>query len=265
MDVNKHIFNQNNLYAWCIVPFDKLNRTPSERIKMLKELGFNSYGYDWRNEHIPTMEEEFLLAKENNISIKCVWMWIDGNYDNINNLSDWNEELLHKIKNVDLRTSIWLGFHPNFFNNLSEDDAVNKGTAMIEFLNRKADSIGCEIALYNHGDWFGEPENQIKIIEKLKTNKVGMVYNLHHGHEQIDRFPQLLKIMMPYLIAVNINGMNPDGPKILPIGSGSKDKEMLNELINSGYKGPVGILGHIEDEDVKIVLQRNLDGLKEFQ
>jgi hypothetical protein len=31
---------------------------------------------------------------------------------------------------------------------------------------------------------------------------------------------------------------------------------------DSGYKGPIGILGHVTNEDVEIVLKRNLAGLR---
>ncbi len=44
------------------------------------------------------------------------------------------------------------------------------------------------MGLYNHGGWFGEPENQIAIIEHLKMSNVGIVYNLHHGHDHVERF-----------------------------------------------------------------------------
>ena len=37
--------------------------------------------------------------------------------------------------------------------------------------------------------------------------------------------------------------------------------EMIRQLINAGYKGPWGILGHIKTEDVQKVLNRNIDGL----
>jgi len=46
------------------------------------------------------------------------------------------------------------------------------------------------------------------------------VYNFHHGHHQIDKFPALLEMMKPYLWTVNLNGMKRDGPKILDIGAG---------------------------------------------
>ena len=57
-----------NLFAWCIVPYDSKNRTPEERIAMLKELGFNSYAYDWRIKNLDEMEHEWKLAEENNIN-----------------------------------------------------------------------------------------------------------------------------------------------------------------------------------------------------
>ncbi len=47
--------NMDNYFAWCIVPFDNQNRTPEQRIEMLKNLGFKSYAYDWRAEHLPEM------------------------------------------------------------------------------------------------------------------------------------------------------------------------------------------------------------------
>ena len=52
----------------------------------------------------------------------------------------------------------------------------------------KAEEIGCTMALYNHGDWFGEPENQVRIIEAMDNDQVKIVYNFHHGHHQVEQF-----------------------------------------------------------------------------
>jgi hypothetical protein len=68
--------------------------------------------------------------------------------------------------------------------------------------------------------------------------------------------------MKPYLSSVNLNGMKKDGPKILTIGHGDYEKTMIELLINNGFAGPWGILGHIAEKDVKTVLKQNLDGLK---
>jgi sugar phosphate isomerase/epimerase len=70
--------------------------------------------------------------------------------------------------------------------------------------------------------------------------------------------------MLPVLLAVNLNGMIPDGEKrgkkILPLGEGELDLKLLRTLADSGYHGPIGILGHTAD-DAEDRLRDNLDGL----
>jgi hypothetical protein len=66
--------------------------------------------------------------------------------------------------------------------------------------------------------------------------------------------------MMPYLWYVNINGMRREGPKIIPVGQGVLEEKMIRQLIKKGYKGPFGILGHVETADVSHILQNNLYG-----
>ena len=70
-----------------------------------------------------------------------------------------------------------------------------------------------------------------------------------------------------HLLAININGMQSDreriGKKILPIATGDRDLEVLNEIAKSGYEGPIGILNHT-DEDARTRLQVNLVGLEKL-
>src|SRR4029078_10132077 len=77
-------------------------------------------------------------------------------------------------------------------------------------------------------------------------------------------FPALLKQMMPHLLALNLNGMVADGEKrgqkILPRGQGDLDLKLLKVIAESGYTGPIGILGHTND-DAEERLRDNLDGL----
>ncbi|NJN49898.1 MAG: hypothetical protein HC798_00340 [Polaribacter sp.] len=60
----KNLLDIKNIYAWCIVPFDSENRSPNERISMLKELGIKRYAYDWRKKDLETMASELTLAKK---------------------------------------------------------------------------------------------------------------------------------------------------------------------------------------------------------
>ncbi len=126
----------------------------------------------------------------------------------------------------------------------------------------RIEEMGCTMALYNHGGWFGEPENLVKIIEAIGSEKVRIVYNFHHGHEQLDRFGALLELMLPYLSTININGMKVEGPKIITLGQGDRELEMLRAIVSSGYDGPIGILGHTEGQDIQVVLEGNLEGLE---
>jgi sugar phosphate isomerase/epimerase len=50
------------------------------------------------------------------------------------------------------------------------------------------------------------------------------------------------------------------GQKILPLGEGELDVSLMKMIAESGYDGPIGIIGHTQD-DVEQRLQDNLDGL----
>jgi sugar phosphate isomerase/epimerase len=118
--------------------------------------------------------------------------------------------------------------------------------------------------LYNHGGWGGQPINMIETLKKTRSGNIGIVYNFHHAHEDLDLMPDAFDLMLPYLYCVNLNGMNKEGPKILTLGEGREDLKIIKMISKSGYEGPIGIIGHIEDEDVEIVLRRNLEGLKKL-
>lgn len=262
---NSTMLGSDSLYAWCIVPFDSLKRTPEQRISMLKRLSIKKYAYDWRQEHLETTAEEIELAREADIEINALWLWIDDNWDKVGKLNDANERLFKIIEEVNYHGEIWVSFNANYFDNLTDKHALTKGTEMIDFLSKKTEALGCKLALYNHGAWFGEPANQIKIIEVLPGADLGIIYNFHHAHPQIEAFPEMVSTMMPHLWHVNLNGLRQNGPKILTLGEGDYEKEFIELLIKGGYKGDFGILGHVENADVEQVLKANLNGLKKLQ
>lgn len=249
------IYAQDNLVAWCIVPFDAKKRTPAERVEMLQKLGFKKYAYDWRAEHLPSFEEEVDLLKKAKIELTAVWFPA--------NLGDDAKHLLAVLKKHEVKTQLWVTMGEP-----KEKDQAAKVAEAVKVLKPVAEEAakhGCTVALYNHGGWFGEPENQIAIIESLKLKNVGIVYNLHHGHDHLDRFPELLKLMKPHLLALNLNGSvkggNKTGKKIMPLGAGELDVKLLSAVRDIGYTGPIGILGHTQD-DAADRLADNLDGLK---
>jgi glucose dehydrogenase len=257
---NLALFARTNLAAWCIVPFDAKKRGPEERAAMLERLGFQQFVYDYRAEHIPTFDAELEALQRHHLHLLGWWF--------PTTLNDEARLVLDVLKRHDLRAQLWVmgGGEPT--HNIDEQEArVSAEVERIKAIAEAAKAQGCTIGLYNHGGWFGEPENQIAIIERLKqagVTNVGIVYNLHHGHGHLTRFPQLLDQMKPYLLALNLNGMFADGEKtgrqIVPIGQGALDLELLRTIANSGWHGPIGILNH-SDEDAELRLQDNLDGL----
>ena len=260
IDTNPLLFDKNNLVAWCIVPFDSKKRNPEERAKMLSDLGIKSLAWDWREEHVSTLEEEINALKKYDIELKSVWFWVDGNNGMI--LNNSTKRILETLEKTGTQTELWVSFPASFFENMTDDEKVQKGINTIKYLQSRVSKIGCKIALYNHGDWFGEPVNQIMIIEGLEDKDVGLVYNFHHAHDQLDGYEELIQIMKPYLWTVNLNGMKKNGPKIIDIGKGDEEMHMMQTLKSLDFHGSIGILGHTEGEDIEVVLKRNLEGLK---
>ncbi len=259
------LFAPGNLVAWCIVPFDNLHRTPDERIAMLQRLGFTQYAWDWRQVHLKDLPEEIRLSRAGGVRMRAVWLWIEGGTDEVGRLGAGNRTVLDAVNQAKLSVEFWVGFHPNFFAKQPDDAAkVRRGAEMMAYLREQAAVSHSTVALYNHGDWVGEPDNEIKIIQAAGEPAIGMVFNFHHAHTMLEAYPQLLTRMLPYLKAVNLNGMRPEGPKILPIGQGTREREMIALLQKSGYSGPIGILGHVEDADIEGVLRANLDGLRKL-
>ncbi|MFZ5495536.1 MAG: sugar phosphate isomerase/epimerase family protein [Verrucomicrobiota bacterium] len=258
------LLSPSNLLAWCIVPFDKNQRGPAERVAMLKRLGFTQYAWDWRKNHLQDLPAEIRLSREAGIRIRAVWLWIEGGSDQVGRLSEGNRAVMDAVREAGLPVEYWVGFHPNFFAQLDEPARIQHAADMMTYLRAQAARSGSTVAFYNHGDWIGEPDNQIKVIKAMGGPDVGLVFNFHHAHGMIDDFPALVGRMRPYLRAVNLNGMEPHGPKILPVGQGTRERGMLRSLLDSGYTGPVGLLGHVDNEDVESVLRRNLAGVRQL-
>jgi putative heme-binding domain-containing protein len=250
------LYARENLLAWCIVPFDDKKRGPQERAAMLATLGFRRYAYDWRAEHLPTFDDEIKALAAHKIELTAVWFPAA--------LNDDARQILNALKQHGIRTQLWVTMGDPAPGTSDHAAKLQASVVALRPVVDAAGKQGCSVGLYNHGGWFGQPENQIAIIEQLKAANVGIVYNLHHGHEHLDRFGDLLKRMRPHLYAVNLNGMVRDGDqrgqKILQLGQGELDLEILRTVVNSGYDGPIGILGHTDD-DAEARLLDNLDGL----
>lgn len=248
------VFAKDNLVAWCIVPFDAAKRTPEQRAAMLVELGIKRCAYDWRAEHVPTFEREIIAYKEQGIEFFAFW--------------SIHEEALRLFEKHDLHPQIWY-MMPQPISGISQADKIAHTVAKMLPVVERTKQAGCQLGLYNHGGWAGAPQNMMAICEQFKLlghDHVGIVYNFHHAHDQIADWPTTFTQLKPYLLCLNINGMNDNAnPKIVGIGKGRHERDMIKVVFESDYDGPIGILDHRNELDAKESLLENLKGIEDVR
>jgi sugar phosphate isomerase/epimerase len=251
------IFARGNLVAWCIVPYDGQHRNPQQRAEMLERIGLRKFAYDWRAQHLPGFDSELDELQKHKIELVGVWF-----PDALNNDARFMLDCLAKHH---VHTQLWVASWGS--DGLAQQARVDEVADRMRPIAKAAGQIGCTLGLYNHGGWFGEPENQLAIVDRLNHDgitNVGIVYNLHHGYGDLDRFPQLFPKMLPHLLAVNLNGMSKIPPGIgepvVPVGQGALDLALLKIIRDSGYAGPIGIINE-SNEDAEARLLDNIAGL----
>lgn len=254
-------FNRQNLVAWCIVPFDVKNRGPIERAQMLNGLGISKLAYDWRDHHIPTFDQELDAMNEHNITLQAFWMMAGADPSNEYGVN----EVFKFLEKRKVETQIWCMFMPPAgFDKLNQQEKVDIAAKSISYVAKRAAAIGCQVGLYNHEGWFGEPENQLEIINQLNMINLGIVYNFNHAQDQIDRFPLFYPKILPHLIALNLAGLKKGDRRIYPVGVGDSEQEMIRIIRNSKYSGPIGIINEDTHPDAEVGLKMNMDGLKKI-
>lgn len=258
----KSIYARDNLVAWCIVPFDTKNRGPVERAEMLNQLGITKLAYDWREKHIPTFDEEFEACRKHHIKFEAFWLYSGPNPEGDKGL----QAVFEVLKRQKAKMQIWCMIGGiKGLDAMSEEEKIKAVARPVEYIADRAAELGCTVGLYNHGGWFGEPENQLKIIEYLKKPNLGIVYNFHHAEEHIERFPVFFPKMLPHLMALNLAGLKKGNPvKVVPIGQGDAEAGMMRIVQQSKYRGPIGIINEDTAPDAEVGLRLNMDGLQKI-
>ena len=253
-------WQRDNVQAWCIVPYDAKKRSPEQRAEMLQRIGLKAYAYDYRPEHIPTFDREIAAMKQRGIEISAWWF---------PQRMDPNAQLiLQTFKRHGVTPALWVSGGGAPAKNAEEQAArVASEAARIRSIAEAARAAGCRVALYNHGGWFGDPENQLAVLAALRSDgfgDIGLVYNFHHAHEHVRMFATLWPRISRHVVAVNLSGIveNGDrtGKKLLYLGEGDQEQRMLQIIRASGWRGRIGVLCHRTDVDAEEALRRNLAG-----
>ena len=271
-DKKSGLETDENLLAWAFLNYEPEGRLAEERAEMLNRLGFTKCGYEGHQQWIDQLEEHIIAYREHGIELTGIYLEIrkENPLD-----QDYLMRAIEIIEKQNCKLQLWLTIRDNLFQGIPEDQRVQKACDMIQPLADMVIPNGCKIAMYNHGGWTGLPSNQVKIVKKLQSHynpeDLGIVLNFHHAHPFVDRFPELFAQAKPYLFLVNTNGMrvrvNDEGkkvgdPKILALGEGDHEVDMLRVVKESGYTGPIGIIDHVKETDPEVNLSNNLNALK---
>ncbi len=254
-------WSRERLQAWCIVPYDAKKRTPEQRAEMLRDLGIRRYAYDFRPEHVPTFDREIEVMKAHGIEITAWWF--------PTTLNDTARTILGAIERHGIRPALWVQGGPGGPVRTADEqrERVRREVERLRPIVAEARRLGCKVGLYNHLGWFGDPDNQLLVLAALQAEgftNVGLVFNFHHAHDYTRNFANLWARISPHVLAVTLNGMEPDGDKtghkIHPLGAGADDLALLRIVYASGWQGDVGILSHVAEADAAETLARNLAG-----
>lgn len=252
------LFDQQNLTAWCVVPFDAKKRGPEERAAMLQRLGFTRFAYDWRAEHVPTFDAEIEALQRRGIELVAWWFPTDAN-------DPAARTILEAIQRHRIHPQLWVtGWGAPTKTPAEQQQRVEQEAERIRKIVELAKPAGCQVHLYNHSGWFGQPDNQVAVIERLKqqgVSGVGMIYNFSHGHDDIADFAAIWKRIRPYVVAVNVTGMVQGGAdRLIPPSQGEHELEMLRVIQQSGWRGPIGLIAE-QGGDAEVTLGNYQRGL----
>jgi sugar phosphate isomerase/epimerase len=258
----KSVFRKDNLIAWCIVPYDSKNRGPVERSEMLNKLGIKMLAYDWREKHIAEFDAEMKALKDHNIKLQAFWLHSRPNPENDKTLP----VILDVLKRHNIKTEIWCMIAGiKDLDKMTQQEKIEAHAKPLTYIADRAAEIGCKVGVYNHGGWYGDPENQLELIKYVNKPNIGIVYNLHHAEADLETFPDFYPKILPHLLAINLAGLKKGNPvKVVPVGQGDSELEMLRIIQKSSYRGPIGIINEEFAPDAEDGLKINMAGLKEI-
>jgi sugar phosphate isomerase/epimerase len=304
------IWAKDNLFAWCVVPFDAKRRNSQKRAEMFNQLGIKSFAYDWRAKDIPTFDEEIETMKSHHIKIIAWWFPYDAS-------DPGAKATLETFKKHDIHPLLWVvqSFHgmptnqqewapylpagmkmpmtPEETAALTPEgkEAVRKAHAAVEeklngptkspeeqearvqqtalriqALENLANEYGTTVDLYNHNGWFGEEDNELAVLARLKTmgvTGVGMVYNFSHlrdsSHDDTKVFPEIWAKIKDHVVAVDVTGIDSKGDEVYP-SQGDSDMRLMRTIEDSGWRGPVGIIAE-KGGDAEVTLRNYMIGV----
>ena len=243
-----------NVAAARIVASDLNERTPRERAAMLRRLGIRHLIWDWRDRDALQFDAELDALRNEGVSLGGIVVQhplpAHGAPGVIN---PHVRQFVTEAARRGLAPDLWVTVASEQVS--TELEHVWQAADHVEPLARLAADHGMCVLLANESGFFGEPRNLVALVEALSErglNNVGIAYQQQHGHAHIGDFAEQFAIMQPHLVAIALNGMDPDGEAtgriILPYGAGRADRKIAHVIAASGWRGQLVVQGHSRDD-----------------
>src|SRR5690606_1125994 len=124
----------------------------------LQRLGIRRIAYDWRREHVPQFDEELDAYERHGIALHAFWTPVDT----ASPLSEAHWPLvLDLLKRRRLQPELWTMLNNSLLDGVPEQSRPRRAAEILAPVARAAAECGCRLGLYNHGGWFGDPDNQL--------------------------------------------------------------------------------------------------------
>jgi sugar phosphate isomerase/epimerase len=114
-------------------------------------------------------------------------------------------------------------------------------------------------------------EDAVRVAKKVNRTNVGVTFNLCHWLrvDEEENMRSLMKLAMPYLFVVTINGADSGGEGwkhlIQTLDRGSFDtSRFLRTLEDCGYTGPIGLQGYDIGGDAYENLKRSMSAWRQL-
>ena len=158
---------------------------------MLRQLGFKHFAYDWRAEHVPTFDAEMDALQAHGIELDAFWFPGGLNKD--------ARTILDVLKRHSIQTQLWVTMHGPRARKAK--DRAEKVAAAVRGRSSRSPTkrrrSAARSASTTTAAGSASPRTSSRSSSGSNRPNVGIVYNLHHGHDHLDRFPALLQKMMP--------------------------------------------------------------------
>jgi sugar phosphate isomerase/epimerase len=184
----------------------------------------------------------------------------------------YDPQLKQAVKLLNGRDTIIWPFIQSKEHKPSSPKGDHRAVEIIREIADMADESGLKVSLYPHtGFWLERVEDAVRLAKKTGRKNVGVTFNLCHWLkvDEEESMESRLKLAMPYLSVVTINGADSGGENwkqlIQTLDRGSFDIEKFLKMLKAlGYTGPIGLQAYGIGGDAHENLKRSMDAWRKL-